>query len=133
MLHPGGFRAAEASRVFRIDLHDYQALAAARHHHLPALPLAVYVHLLSDPRARAGRPRLVSRAGADGGARLQGLSAVSSPLRRLIREALARAGLEREMREFHYWRHTGITNDAAVGMPPVAIMRMAGHTNFATT
>ena len=28
MLYPGGFRAAEASRVFRIDLHDYQQLAA---------------------------------------------------------------------------------------------------------
>jgi thioredoxin reductase (NADPH) len=28
MLYPGGFRAAEASRVFRIDLHDYQELAA---------------------------------------------------------------------------------------------------------
>ena len=29
MLHPGGFRAAEASRVFRIELHDYHTLAAA--------------------------------------------------------------------------------------------------------
>jgi thioredoxin reductase (NADPH) len=29
MLHPGGFRATEPTRVFRIDLHDYQALAAA--------------------------------------------------------------------------------------------------------
>ena len=29
MLHPGGFRAAEASRVFRIDLDDYYTLAAA--------------------------------------------------------------------------------------------------------
>jgi thioredoxin reductase (NADPH) len=29
MLHPGGFRAAETSRVFRIELHDYDALAAA--------------------------------------------------------------------------------------------------------
>jgi thioredoxin reductase (NADPH) len=29
MLYPGGFRAVEASRVFRIDLHDYQELAAA--------------------------------------------------------------------------------------------------------
>ena len=29
MLHPGGFRAAEASRVFRIELHDYHVLAAA--------------------------------------------------------------------------------------------------------
>src|SRR5438477_6555712 len=29
MIYPGGFRAAEASRVFRIDLHDFQELAAA--------------------------------------------------------------------------------------------------------
>jgi thioredoxin reductase (NADPH) len=29
MLHPAGFRAAEPSRVFRIELQDYQALAAA--------------------------------------------------------------------------------------------------------
>ena len=28
MLYPGGFRATESSRVFRIDLHDYQELAA---------------------------------------------------------------------------------------------------------
>src|SRR4029077_13988102 len=28
MLYPRGFRAAETSRVFRIDLHDYQDLAA---------------------------------------------------------------------------------------------------------
>jgi thioredoxin reductase (NADPH) len=29
MLHPGGFRAAEPSRVFRIELHDYHALVVA--------------------------------------------------------------------------------------------------------
>jgi thioredoxin reductase (NADPH) len=29
MLHPGGFRAAEPSRVFKIELHDYHTLAAA--------------------------------------------------------------------------------------------------------
>jgi thioredoxin reductase (NADPH) len=29
MLYPGGFRAAETSRVFKIELHDYHALAAA--------------------------------------------------------------------------------------------------------
>jgi thioredoxin reductase (NADPH) len=29
MIYPAGFRAAETSRVFRIDLHDYEALAAA--------------------------------------------------------------------------------------------------------
>src|SRR5439155_26437729 len=29
MIYPGGFRAAEATRVFRIDLADYEALAVA--------------------------------------------------------------------------------------------------------
>src|SRR6478752_2085469 len=29
MLHPGGFRAAEATRVFRIELDEYEALALA--------------------------------------------------------------------------------------------------------
>ena len=29
LTYPGGFRAAEATRVFRLDLHDYQELAAA--------------------------------------------------------------------------------------------------------
>ena len=29
MLYPGGFRAAESSRVFRVDLHDFQSLTAA--------------------------------------------------------------------------------------------------------
>ena len=37
------------------------------------------------------------------------------------------------MREYHDWRHTGITNAAAAGMSPMAIMRMAGHSSFATT
>jgi integrase len=51
----------------------------------------------------------------------------------LSRAALKRAGIEKDMREFHDWHHTGITNAAAAGMPPMAIMRMAGHTNFTTT
>ena len=34
------------------------------------------------------------------------------------------------MREYHDWRHTGITNAAAAGMNPVAI---AGHADFKTT
>jgi hypothetical protein len=37
------------------------------------------------------------------------------------------------MREFHDWRHTGITNAAGAGMSPLAIMRMAGHSDFKTT
>ena len=44
MLYPGGFRATEASRVFRIDLHDYQELAAA------APEVAERVALLANDR-----------------------------------------------------------------------------------
>ena len=44
MLYPGGFRAVEASRVFRIDLHDYQELAAA------APQVAERVGLLANDR-----------------------------------------------------------------------------------
>ena len=44
MLYPGGFRATEASRVFRIDLHDYQELAAA------APEVAERVGLLANDR-----------------------------------------------------------------------------------
>jgi site-specific recombinase XerD len=51
----------------------------------------------------------------------------------IVMKALARAGVDRPMREFHDWRHTGITNAAAAGMEPMAIMRMAGHADFKTT
>ena len=57
MLHPGGFRAAETSRVFRIDLHDYQALAAA------APEVAERVGLLANDRL-AGPRGLQARASA---------------------------------------------------------------------
>lgn len=51
----------------------------------------------------------------------------------IVKLALARAGVERPMREFHDWRHTGITNAAAAGMQPIKIMAMAGHSDFKTT
>jgi integrase len=51
----------------------------------------------------------------------------------LVKRALARAEVARPMREFHDWRHTGITNAAASGMEPMAIMQMAGHADFKTT
>jgi integrase len=51
----------------------------------------------------------------------------------IVKLALARAGVEKPMREFHDWRHTGITNAAAARMSPLAIMRMAGHADFKTT
>ena len=51
----------------------------------------------------------------------------------MIRAALKRAGIEKDMREFHDWSHTGITNAAAAGMSPLAIKQMAGHADFKTT
>ena len=51
----------------------------------------------------------------------------------IVKVGLARAGVERPMREYHDWRHTGITNAAAAGMSPMAIMQMAGHSDFKTT
>ena len=57
MLYPGGFRAAEASRVFRIDLHDYQELAAA------APEVAERVSLLANDRL-VGPRGLQARAAA---------------------------------------------------------------------
>jgi thioredoxin reductase (NADPH) len=57
MLHPGGFRATEPTRVFRIALHDYQALAAA------APEVAERVGLLANSRITGPRG-LQARASA---------------------------------------------------------------------
>jgi thioredoxin reductase (NADPH) len=57
ILYPGGFRAAEASRVFRIDVHDYQELAAA------APAVAERVGLLANNRL-VGPKGLQARASA---------------------------------------------------------------------
>jgi thioredoxin reductase (NADPH) len=57
MLHPGGFRAAEPTRVFRIDLRDYQALVAA------APEVAEQVGLLANNRL-AGPKGLQARSSA---------------------------------------------------------------------
>jgi integrase len=37
------------------------------------------------------------------------------------------------MRPFHDGRHSSITNAAAAGRPPAALMARAGHADFATT
>lgn len=50
-----------------------------------------------------------------------------------LRLALAQAGVERPMRPFHDGRHTSITNAAAAGISPAALMARAGHSDFATT
>jgi len=65
MLYPGGFRAAEATRVFRIDLHDFQALAAA-------------VPEVAERVDALAHNRLVGPRG------LQSRSSVPSPVRALV-------------------------------------------------
>jgi len=50
-----------------------------------------------------------------------------------LKLALKRAKVERAMRPFHDGRHTSITNDAAAGVSPAALMARAGHSDFKTT
>ncbi len=50
-----------------------------------------------------------------------------------FRAALAAAGVEGHIRPFHDLRHTAITNDAASGASPIAVMAKAGHASMTTT
>jgi integrase len=50
-----------------------------------------------------------------------------------FRQALERAKVDRPMRPFHDGRHTSITNGAAAGLSPAALMARAGHSDFKTT
>jgi integrase len=50
-----------------------------------------------------------------------------------LKAALERAGVDRKMRPFHDGRHTSITNSAAAGLSPAALMARAGHSDFKTT
>jgi len=47
--------------------------------------------------------------------------------------ALAAAGVEGRIRAFHDMRHTAITNLAATGASPIAVMATAGHRSMTTT
>ena len=51
----------------------------------------------------------------------------------LLRLALKRAGVERHVRPCHDLRHSSITNSAAAGTAPEALMARAGHSDYATT
>jgi integrase len=50
-----------------------------------------------------------------------------------LRKALAKAGITDYVRPFHDLRHSSITNAAAAGTPPAALMARAGHSSFTTT
>ena len=50
-----------------------------------------------------------------------------------FRLALTKAGITDYVRPFHDLRHSSITNAAAAGTPPAALMARAGHAAFTTT
>lgn len=50
-----------------------------------------------------------------------------------FRAALKAAGIEGYVRPFHDLRHSSITNGAAAGESPIALMTRAGHANMNTT
>jgi integrase len=47
--------------------------------------------------------------------------------------ALSAAGVQADLRAFHDLRHASLTNGAAAGENPIALMTRAGHTNMSTT
>lgn len=51
----------------------------------------------------------------------------------LVHQAVARAGVEGYVRPSHDLRHSSITNAAAAGTAPEALMSRAGHSSYATT
>jgi len=51
----------------------------------------------------------------------------------LLRLALGRAGIDETIRPSHELRHSSITNAAAAGTSPEALMSRAGHSSYATT
>ncbi len=50
-----------------------------------------------------------------------------------FREALRAAGIHDYVRPFHDLRHTALTNEAAAGSSPIALMAKAGHADMKTT
>jgi integrase len=62
-----------------------------------------------------------------------GLPLHASRYSELMRLALAKAGIEGVRRPSHELRHASITNRAAAGTPPQALMTLAGHSSYQTT
>ena len=52
---------------------------------------------------------------------------------RRLRRALGKARIEDRVRPFHDGRHTSITNAAAAGLSPAALMARSGQADFKTT
>lgn len=50
-----------------------------------------------------------------------------------LESALAAAGITDKLRPFHDLRHASLTNGAAAGESPIALMARAGHADMRTT
>src|SRR5262245_33293753 len=57
----------------------------------------------------------------------------TSHISKALTAALAAAGVEGNLRSFHDLRHASLTNGAAAGESPIALMTRAGHANMSTT
>jgi integrase len=53
--------------------------------------------------------------------------------RQRFAEAVEAAGIRDRVRAFHDMRHTALTNLAAEGASPIAVMAIAGHRSMQTT
>jgi integrase len=53
--------------------------------------------------------------------------------REALTAALAAAGVDAKLRPFHDLRHASLTNGAAAGESPIALMTRAGHASMSTT
>ena len=56
-----------------------------------------------------------------------------SRYKEILTLALAKAGIEGDVRPAHDLRHSSITNAAAAGTKPEALMSRAGHSSYSTT
>jgi integrase len=57
----------------------------------------------------------------------------AATFKQALTAALKAAAVAKSPRPFHDLRHTAITNDAAAGSSPIAVMTKAGHANMSTT
>jgi integrase len=57
----------------------------------------------------------------------------ASKMSAYMRNAIAKAGIERPLRSWHDLRHTALTHDAAAGNPAVYVQARAGHAQATMT
>src|SRR5204863_3089927 len=63
----------------------------------------------------------------------RGTPYLARTFRDALTAALTAAGVVADLRAFHDLRHASLTNGAAAGESPIALMTRAGHSNMSTT